>query len=483
MYIFKCFILGLFFLLGMSLNVYSQEKKVELSIQFLSPDTIVEVNFDKEIFIEYVKNIVRKNEDNFGRFSEKKDILVLQTFHKNNEPTIEIFSRPELEKSDELKILNDLKSIKPINSIIVDFSLLYVVEIQGGYPDKNLEYIPSFYPPITKIQNEFKNADFKSKYELIKKWAKDEAIPILAAFETKVDNKFVGVRAVGEILDKTDFNLNQDVIELTDKNTNYWRATLEMVQGNQLIPVSKIFMHTAQGEYDYARLYSDMIHTFSDKQSVPYYLIEELNWRFGFFNKELQEEIQKGIKLHDEEKYDEAIKVYENLLKIYPNSAWANYELYYSKKIKSLRNNEQLENNWDVAKKIIYKCNPLYHMDVEARNGREGYLLFRRQEISDLFKDKQNYGKDIVKYADTALDLEVYGFAAQLYWLIISSLPEKDYMPKDVIAHLLYCLEKLGDKEIRKNFKGDFDNKFKEIEKEREKMMIESSIYNAFKEK
>ena len=471
----KTAFVGISLFLGFAFNTYSQEKKIKLELQLLSHEALIEVNFNQQEFIGYTKQFINEIRKTFAQFKGKRDVLILQTFHKESKPTIRIYSRPELAKNETKKALIALKSIKATRSRIVDFSLLHFVKTEGGAQNQKAKFIPEFKTPKAKVQSELKHADLATKYKLIKRWAITEVIPILAAFELKVDKKFAGVKAVGEIFKKTDFSKRQDIIKLTDKNHQYWRAILEMNVGNQLIPVSNIFMHISQGEFDYAGMYLDMINNFSRRKSGPYHLTEELNWRLKIFNKDVNKTIKEGIQLHDKEEFDKAIKVYNDLLKIYPNSAWANYELYYSKNTKNLsKDAKSSKKEWDIAKKKIYKCNPLYPMNAQASTGREGYLLF---------KQKDDFGKDIIKYADIAMDLEVYGFSAQLYWWAFSSIPKKDYKSKNVLSYFLYCLNELGDKEISKNFKGDFKKEFKTIDLERKKAMTESKIYNSFKQK
>jgi hypothetical protein len=148
-----------------------------------------------------------------------------------------------------------------------------------------------------------------------------------------------------------------------------------------------------------------------------------------------------------------------------------------------MKDMDEIDNEWNKSKEIIYACDPLYYMNVRAKSGKEGYLLFRRREINMLFNSEENLKADFVKYADIALDLGNYGFAAQLYWLIVGNFSEEDYDNRNILAHYLYCLDKLGDKESIKNFAGDFPTEFGNIEKERRKIMEESPLYNAFEKK
>ena len=119
-------------------------------------------------------------------------------------------------------------------------------------------------------------------------------------------------------------------------------------------------------------------------------------------------------------------------------------------------------------------------MDVRASNGTEGYLLYRRMCISELFKDNYSTASDFVEYADITLDLKVYGFASHMYWLILTSMPRKVYDDREITAYFLYCLDKLGDKKLIENFKGNFPKEFKKIENLCQKQMEESVIYKSF---
>ena len=451
-------IFSILFIISIVFASIGQEKKVDLAVQFLSNEIISDVNFDKEPFVKYAKEVINEIEEAFIDYSVKQDVLILHTLHKDKAASFEFFSRPVLSEVERLKILKKLTSINSVNTKIVDFSLLYIVKINGGHEDKVTEFSPKFQSPQDKNILKLKKANIKEKKEIIENWAINEALPILAAYESQVDKKFAGVVSIGKILTETNFKTQINTEKLTDNNSDYWRATLEMSPKNQLIPVSKIFMYVSQGLFDKAKMYSEIIHYFSDSKSVPYYLIEELHWRLAIFDEQLNGEIKRGIKLHDKGDYDQAISIYQEINKSYSNSAWLNYELYYSTNAKNVKEKkEQLEDraSWDIAKQVIYNCNPLYSMDVRASSGKEAYLLFQRQSMGSLFKDKDNYGKDFVKYADIAFDLEEYGFAAQLYWIIITTLPKENYKGKNIVAHFLYCLDKLEVYSIKENFKGN----------------------------
>ena len=115
------------------------------------------------------------------------------------------------------------------------------------------------------------------------------------------------------------YAIEGNISQLTDKNISYWRAVLEMNNGNQLIPVSKIFMHVVNGEFDIARRYLQIITPFCDESSLATYYLSELNWRIADFYEDHDKQVQMGIKLHDEQQYQKAIEEYKKALDLDPN--------------------------------------------------------------------------------------------------------------------------------------------------------------------
>ena len=338
-----------------------------------------------------------------------------------------------------------------------------------------------FTPPVSfPAKNNFsvfKKMSLADKKKALQSWVENEVIPVVAKYENMAKPKFKGVLSIGEILEQKQY-LDTAIDKLTIDNYNYWRAVMEMNRGNQLIPFSAICMHIARAEFDIANRLLFVVRSFSDKKSLPVVYYKKMSKKLNLLNKELGIAIKKGIALHDKGKYQEAVAHYEALLKVFPKSAWLNYELYFSK---TDGMKTKVDKEWNKYKKIIYKCDPMYYLNVRASSGKEGYLLLRRREINSLFKSQDTFKTDFIKYADIAFDLKNYGFAAQLYWLILNYIPKEDYNNRNILAYYLYCLEKLGIKGIAKNFKGNFSSEFKKIEAERKVIMQKSKVYKVFK--
>lgn len=458
---------------------FSQEDKSKLKFNFIENDNIADVNVNQEKFIKSVSQIIEYFNANFKNIPDTQKIGLFINVHVIGNPTYQFFSNPRLEASIENKVLNDLKKFKIENTKILDFPIFISLNTdnKGDIVD-----FPDFDNPVKKRIENYKSASLQEKLRLNKEFAKN-ILPVFAAFQINVEDKFQGVKNFGKILQNTNFQENVDVHKLTSLNSNYWRGTLEMSNGNLLFPVTKIFALTSQGELDYAYKYIEIFESFTDKESMATFYINEMKARINLFNEEFNNEIQKGIVFHDNREFQKAIDFYNNLLNIYPNSSWCLYEKYFSENAKEIAEKkieEKSRVNWDKSKIEIYKHNPLYNMDVRASTPKEGYLFYRRIEISELFKNDKMFLSDLYKYAEIATDLGVPDFAAQLFWLT-ASYGNDEKMQEKSINNFLYCLEKLGVNDLKSNFKGNFDKIFKDIEKEKDKEMKSNKIYQSMK--
>lgn len=465
-------------LLFIQLPIYAKDKKEpKLTINFLSNDKIADVNLNQDSFIQSVGHLTDYCKEHFAAIPDDQKIGILVTAHTTGNATIKVFSDPDLNPTELKKIQEDLNAIKIEPTKLVDFSFFVSINSNATTIHAEFDFLD---PEQQKIQT-YKDANIATKIRLNKEYAIQEVIPVLAAYQVIVEDKFSGVKNMGKLLKETDFHQPVDIEKLTDHNQYFWRANMEMNTGNQLIPVSKIYALVAQGEFDYAKKYIEILRIFSDPKSVANDYLEAINFRLNLLDKDVNAEIEKGISLHDAGKYEQAIDVYNQLLKKYPTCSWALYERYYSENSLKLLTHKTTGDNredWDLAKKEIYRHNPLYNMDVRATTGKEAYLLFRRQEVSSLFKQKEDRMKDIFTYAEIATDLSVYDFAAELFWL--SANFGKD-QSQESIYNYLYCLEKMGVTNLKYNFKGDFEKIFKKIEEQKQKDMLESPIYKSMK--
>ena len=457
------------------------QSKVKIEIQLITPDIIGEATLDKKPFFKWTSTIYNTIDQACRQLKGNKEIWIVTTVHKNKAATFSIGARPKITSQEIDALQKTLSQISSPRTKIVDYSLIFMVHINEGAKDKTMPFTPVPVIPKEKSYVEFANMSLAEKRAAMQAWAKNEVLPIIAFYTSNVDKKFEGVINIGKMLNDPSL-LEKSVEDLTDRNPDYWRATMEMNKGNLLIPFTKVMLFVAKGEFDKARMLLAVTRFFHDKKTLPAIYKDELNANLRQIYRELGGLINQGIKLHDAKKYSEAVAHYNQVAKQFPNSGYLSYEMYLSTAF-PMKDPEKQSQEWEKWKKIIYKHDPMYHMAARANSGREGYLMYLRAKSSSLFTKKDQFEQDFVEFNDIALDLGNYGLAAQMYWLTLSYLPKKAYNERNILAHYLYCLDKLGDKTTIKIFEGDFDKMFKEIEQERMNLMKKSEMYNSFKKK
>lgn len=110
------------------------------------------------------------------------------------------------------------------------------VDINGGYPAKDPALGPTLKTHFEARPGELERATTAGKIAILRQWATQEALPILAVTAGRVDERFAGVRAVAKLLDGLDPSKLIDVNKLTERNPAYWQAMVEMPPGEPQIP-------------------------------------------------------------------------------------------------------------------------------------------------------------------------------------------------------------------------------------------------------
>lgn len=466
------------FLLICNVSVFAQSD-VEIAIQLFQADVVSEAEIEVESFGSWLQPINEELETFLADEKGDKEVAVFVSLYPKQKTKFQVASRPEMPEKRRKKLIELLQKKPTLHSNFMPYSFAILVTVNKGCEDEEMDYSHPLVFPEEEWTSDFIKVDLAEKQKMLQDWAKNGLIPLLANFETKVDEVFKGVQGVGTLLEEQTF-LEKNVVEITEQNPTYWRGVMEMELGNQLIPFSKVCMHIANGEFDQADLLLSMIQFFDKEGTLSSNFYTMVKERIDIFHDAIGEEIQKGIELHDKGEYKAALDVYNELYKICPNSTWLNYEIYLSTAL--MVGEDKAGEIWEASKPKIYANNPMYGMMARASNGAEGYELYRRQEINGLFQSREKIRADLVAYADIALDVKAYGFAAQMYWYVFSYLEKDVYDNRNILAHYLYCLDKLGDVESAKNFKGDFQKEFKKIEKERRELMENSSIYQSMED-
>jgi tetratricopeptide (TPR) repeat protein len=449
-----------------------EAKTVDASLHILTELNIFQLAIGTDRFVAWVKPLIEAVESRFRDESRRRTVVIQATLHPDRPAELAVAGQPAPSDAEIKDLLRAADVQAAPRTKLVDCSFRLVAKINGGHPDEKLALSPRLETPDERRFAQFQAASTREKLALMRQWARTEALPILAAAASGADARFQGVRDLGKAIGKLDPKGPVDVAALTDRDPNYWRAMLEMAPGNPLVPTVRVALHVANGEIDQARRYVNAISFFDARNSAPSRLLGEVRAMMGFFYKDVEARIGQGIVLNDKGQFAEALAVYDGVLKDYPGSAWATYERFQTQMTRATKERKPLDQvlaGWPKARDAILGCDPLYEMLANAQGAEETYRLVLRLEINSLFKDRDKAGKDLVRHADIARDLEVYGFAAMLYWDILTAVKPEEYGRRELLEDFLYCLEPLGAKTIKENFRGDHAAAFARIKAERQK--------------
>ncbi len=447
-------------------------KKVAVSIVFLTEMNIAQLAIDTDPFVRWVKPVIAAVESRFRDESRRRTVVIQVTLHPDRAAEVAVAGQPAPSEGEVKDLLRLADAKTSPRSKVVDCTIRVVAQINGGHPDQKSPLKPRLETPDERLVAAFQAASTAEKLALMRRWARSEALPILAASASSADAKFKGVRDLGKAIGKVDPKKPVDVAALTDRNPSYWRAMLEMVPGDPLVAAVRVALHAANGEIDQARRYSAVATFFDARKTASSRLLGEFRAMMGFFYKDVESRIQGGIALNDKGRLAEAMATYDGVLKDYPGSAWAHYEQIQTRMAMAAKEGKPIEQvfaDWPKMRDAILACDPLYEMLAQAQGQEDIFRLTRRVGISSLFKDRDKTVADLVSYADIARDLDVYGFAAMLYWNIVSAVKPEDYGSRELLEDFLYCLEQLGVKNLKENFRGDHPAAFARIKADRKK--------------
>lgn len=455
------------------------ESQFDMEIQLLTHDLLGKVTLDLDALMQWLKPKNEAIQRHMEALDGKHEALVLVTLHHDTAATITIGTADEQEGELIAAIDKIVRADAAPKTKLVDYSFYIRARVGGAKKTELVDLHPTITLPEDERRKRFMSLSLVEKRQHLQQWLSEEVLPVVAAYEVNVEERFEGVRAVGQIVVEKQY-LDRDINELTDNNPLYWRAIMEMEQGNQLITFTKACMHLVRGELDLGERYLTISRFFSKPETLASHSMAPLREMLSSISDELNAEIEKGIELHDHGRYTEAISHYQKWLKYFPNSAFLNYEYYVSKR-EAEGGKEGFGALWKKHRPLVYSSDPMYPVDVSASSGEEGYRVFRRMKVKEMFRERDKFRGDLIEYADIALDLENYSISGHMYWMILSHLSAEDYRGRDMVAHYLYSINKLGIHGMEENFVGDFPSEFQAIEQERREIMEGSDIYNRFK--
>jgi hypothetical protein len=467
-------------------NAGDPPKKVDSSMTFVGHQEVLYVNFDREKFGAWTEPIFAVLDTHFLSETKPRTVVVEVTLHPDRPADVLVAGRPALTDAEAKAVLKGADADKSARSRVVDGTFEFVAKINGGTPDDSGPLIPPLPSLADRRLARFQPASTAGKVALMRSWARNEAIPLLAEFALRRDRpRDEAVRKLGKALGGVKRDGLIDVDALTEKNPDYWLALMEGSESDLLVPAVRVALLVANGEIRRAELVSDAVEPFVDKSWGSSWVLGDFQWMVSRFEAEVKSRFQQGIALHREGKYDGALKVYDDLLRDYPTSASALFERFHTLRAKEHKTTLPPTTNrtiagWPEVRKAILNANPLFPMMAAARGPDEVYEVHLRNEIGTLFKDHAKFDHDHVRYAHIALDLGQPGFAALLYWKARTNLEPEAYQNRNLIEDVLYCLEQLGVKDLKCKFPGDHAAAFQRIDAERAKRRQEYPRFPIF---
>lgn len=448
------------------------KKPVEVSLAFLTEMNVASLAIETNALVDWVRPIITAVESRFASEPAHRMVVLQVTLHPDRAAELAVAGSPAATDAEVKDILRAAGAKVAPRTRIVDCSFQIVARINGGPADPKAPLVPRLENPDERRFGAFRAVPLPEKLARMKRWARTEALPLLGVAASKADARFKGVRDLGRALSGVDPERPLDIAALADHNPAYWRAMLEMVPGDPLLPAIRIALHTANGEIDRARRYSNLMAVFDARKSLSSRLLGEFRAMLGPFYQDVEGRIGEGIALNDKGKLAEAMAVYDGVLKDYPGSAWAHYERSQTAMgtaAKEAKGLDSMFTDWPKTRAAILACDPLYEMMSRSQGAEEIFGLTRRLELKTLFKERSKTVADLVTYADIARDLGDYPFAAMLYWNILSVAKPEDYGRRELIEDFLYCLEQLDVKDLKENFRGDHKAAFERIKADRKK--------------
>lgn len=452
----------LFFCLGNSVA----QTTVDLEMEEFTDLKVKQATIDTNYLHPWQERVLQTTESFLRLERTSNDLLILVTCPKGAPAQVEISARPQLSEFKLNGLRTRLENLsKPPRSRLTDYAYLITAKVNGGCKNPQLKFLPQILMPDEKVKVAYEAADLKTKVQLLQKWAKEEAIPVVNHYMTFESGARPAVQEIGTLLSSEDY-LRKDPVQLTVENQTYWQATNEINKQDGLVYLSKILMHIAHGEFELARRYLHIGQALPENNSLVTYYYQQLDFRLEWLFDDLRNAILIGKQWQQEGDFHGAELYFDELIESMPKLAALHFEKYYSHSLRiSHRPPEEIMKNWQTCTQKVYAIDPLYAMNIPAKSRKEMYRLSLRHDFNTILSNPATVKEKLVLLADHAFDLEAYGVAAQLYAIIKNNGYEMNEN-KDLEGYYLYALDKIGL--APSNYEKDVvKNRFKKIDKER----------------
>jgi tetratricopeptide (TPR) repeat protein len=194
-----------------------------------------------------------------------------------------------------------------------------------------------------------------------------------------------------------------DVEALAIRNPNYWSAVYEVAPADPLMMWFHAALYAVNGQVARTR-YSQLLALRSPldspwkKEMLRLIVSSERLITMG------DQAVKNGVRLHDQEKYDEAAKVYRDVLSVIPSHSFALYELGYTSRMR-----DRGKEGRTVAQTYFDRARQVDPFRVEAYQG-----TFNRDEFQRMSALRSRAKPAWEKFLQTPLDQSTLSELEQL---------------------------------------------------------------------
>lgn len=122
---------------------------------------------------------------------------------------------------------------------------------------------------------------------------------------------------------------NFDIESAVANNPRFWQAFYEVAPDDPTLLLVQAGLLLAAGEADRAGMVTVLSHRY-EPPVILRDVLDELQNSIRDLHNEVSNMIREGITLHDKKLYNDAVKKFREVLRIWPQSGWAHYELGYT---------------------------------------------------------------------------------------------------------------------------------------------------------
>lgn len=440
-------------------------------VETRSHEELARHNFDQSVLPAFLTRLEQALHETFSIDTTPRTLQVQVTLNPRTAALWEWTASPVLPSSIEQRLAAALHDTGPPKTRVTPFCLRFGVHVSGGNTSSNPPE-PKLLSPHEKRLTALQRATLLQKRQIIQDFVRSEALPLWPLLLNNAKPDAVGLTRLARRVRATDSQKVSAAV-LLDHDPSYYRALIEIPPGEPLVSAIHILWPLARGEFDLAWMYFKPVFFFTRRGSLAHAYLDDLFSYLRLFLDSLERQLRVAMELHDQTHFDEAIAIYDGILREYPCCSLAHYERWFSRFSRTKHQDgseKQLEPlfvEWMETRKQVFGCHPLFALDAVTNTKPDQKKMLRRLHLRDLWTEPSNQDRqkeDYLRMGEIALDVGEWAIAAHVYFLASAILTPEEFAERKILSHFLFALEQLGVTELKLLFKGQHALDFAAIE-------------------